>query len=350
MPVLHEWDHPRSRGVYNFWGVSRGIGRGSSPLARGLHAHGAVGDGLDRIIPARAGFTLRRRTAKTGPDGSSPLARGLHNRGVVPSFCCRIIPARAGFTWTGGRDSPSRKDHPRSRGVYAERPDDDAYARRIIPARAGFTCVLSRALGLHMDHPRSRGVYPRERGVDTRPCGSSPLARGLRGPRRTGRGRPGIIPARAGFTQTWVRTVKMGRDHPRSRGVYKAFPYRLPADVGSSPLARGLLSPSSLRSRTVRIIPARAGFTRPSPGSTCGRADHPRSRGVYRRRISQRADDHGSSPLARGLPHRPDARANRPRIIPARAGFTPAVSCPAGGRGDHPRSRGVYIAHMGRLG
>ena len=31
-----------------------------------------------------------------------------------------------------------------------------------------------------------------------------------------------------------------GTDHPRSRGVYSAYPYILASQPGSSPLARGL--------------------------------------------------------------------------------------------------------------
>jgi len=32
--------------------------------------------------------------------------------------------------------------------------------------------------------------------------------------------RPGIIPARAGFTGSLGQDFRPGRDHPRSRGVY----------------------------------------------------------------------------------------------------------------------------------
>ena len=91
---------------------------------------------------------------------------------------------------------------------------------------------------------------------------------------------------------------------------------------GSSPLARGLRL-SKLRDRgDLRIIPARAGFTRRLPPSLPNSGDHPRSRGVYE--VAQRMDvvAIGSSPLARGLPQRGHQRPGVPRIIPARAGFT----------------------------
>ena len=72
----------------------------------------------------------------------------------------------------------------------------------------------------------------------------------------------------------------------------------------------------------VRIIPARAGFTRWLSASTGRPADHPRSRGVYGQRELIVVRGCGSSPLARGL--RADAMGAflQQGIIPARAGFT----------------------------
>ena len=134
--------------------------------------------------------------------------------------------------------------------------------------------------------------------------GSSPLARGLRL-------RPGvadvtlrIIPARAGFTRPGRRRPPLSKDHPRSRGVYVAD-----GDAGAVDLG---------------IIPARAGFTSTRAFPRCAQADHPRSRGVYRK------------------PMRAAMRALW--IIPARAGFTCDDSSLARLLGDHPRSRGVYTS------
>ena len=133
-----QWDHPRSRGVYVFSVRTGRCWGGSSPLARGLPStkwwhviHGG-------IIPARAGFTVTGRhryvcvrdhprsrgvyetdghfPASTA--GSSPLARGLHRvRGIVAGSL-GIIPARAGFTDPFTGEDVSKRDHPRSRGVY----------------------------------------------------------------------------------------------------------------------------------------------------------------------------------------------------------------------------------------
>ena len=152
--------------------------------------------------------------------------------------------------------------------------------------------------------------------------GSSPLARGL----LVGAGQvhvaPGIIPARAGFTQPVTQKRRVPSDHPRSRGVYLTMMWMWSPPFGSSPLARGLLDVIVFDEAQIRIIPARAGFTAMiCPFLRCG---------------------HGSSPLARGLPTAADGQELLDGIIPARAGFTGRPRQPGPVRPDHPRSRGVY--------
>ena len=217
-------------------------------------------DAFCGIIPARAGFTRRRGKLIRLPGdhprsrgvykevggvsthvlGSSPLARGLRHARPPGLGGCRIIPARAGFTMRTGTTPSPRADHPRSRGVYQEfiaqatqmggssplarglrlaapRP---SLAARIIPARAGFT----------------RQQYL----VNKVLVGSSPLARGLLSFGFSGRTMCRIIPARAGFTATSGCTTTRAPDHPRSRGVYAPFEDPDELEIGSSPLARGL--------------------------------------------------------------------------------------------------------------
>ena len=113
---------------------------------------------------------------------------------------------------------------------------------RIIPARAGFTQNQHHAAQSTGDHPRSRGVYDRPVTLEKLSRGSSPLARGLQEQSTPAFTRPGIIPARAGFTLNEPYLLMMRPDHPRSRGVY---------DLGIHDVWE-----------IVRIIPARAGFTR----------------------------------------------------------------------------------------
>ena len=112
--------------------------RGSSPLARGLLEQLEQVQTLDRIIPARAGFTRRSRTlrwpcgdhprsrgvypytisSRSAIWGSSPLARGLPGARGGGGTGHRIIPARAGFTHGVAPWDDYAEDHPRSRGVY----------------------------------------------------------------------------------------------------------------------------------------------------------------------------------------------------------------------------------------
>ena len=131
-----------------------------------------------------------------------------------------------------------------------------------------------------------------------------------------------IIPARAGFTRPPRRRWGCGTDHPRSRGVYYPCYSEQVVFEGSSPLARGLRCVDRNPGRCARIIPARAGFTRSGFGEA--------------------VDPGGSSPLARGLRIHVAGHRILTRIIPARAGFTSTSCRYARRRRDHPRSRGVY--------
>ena len=369
--------------------------RGSSPLARGLHRHLGITHYGGRIIPARAGFTPRRRRVEVQVQdhprsrgvyaaalpgkwidgGSSPLARGLRGGGAAGEAGGGIIPARAGFTAGSAGGPRAPPDHPRSRGVYTKRrwppkralgssplarglptpPSGGPHFRGIIPARAGFTGLTVGSDGWRGDHPRSRGVYrpgsrtqlmrtgssPLARGLPAAgggtggmAGGSSPLARGLRDRAFALVSRGWIIPARAGFTRAHAGRQRPDEDHPRSRGVY-------PGQEGEEQVKP-------------RIIPARAGFTGDPVGRLRRRGDHPRSRGVYTTCSPGRDCAAGSSPLARGLPARSHQGDDAGGIIPARAGFTGRYGYRADYLPDHPRSRGVYadeLAHIhGALG
>ena len=274
-------DHPRSRGVYSPPPSRRGGSSGSSPLARGL--------------------------------------RRLRQRRVQPPG---IIPARAGFTADAATTPPSPTDHPRSRGVYTGRITAEHTVVGSSPLARGLRSGRRSATPTRRDHPRSRGVYPGPCTMGPGWPGSSPLARGLHTVLTRDRTGAGIIPARAGFTHGGRQGRAAHGDHPRSRGVYWTPPPARPTSQGSSPLARGLPPPAGASDPWSR--------------------DHPRSRGVYPVRGSARDHDAGSSPLARGLPQARALEARRPRIIPARAGFTEAEDMWESYWSDHPRSRGVY--------
>ena len=136
--LLSGRDHPRSRGVYTCRITVMSSEYGSSPLARGLRDHDLDGGHNPGIIPARAGFTTAASTRSTPTrdhprsrgvylgwmgvrgrrKGSSPLARGLLTASDELVRAGRIIPARAGFTLRSLRGHDTGSDHPRSRGVY----------------------------------------------------------------------------------------------------------------------------------------------------------------------------------------------------------------------------------------
>ena len=377
-----EGDHPRSRGVYAAYAADSGPDYGSSPLARGLPGSQGRQGGMNRIIPARAGFTRpallnclpwrdhpRSRgvygwtvLSSAATPGSSPLARGLRPGPSGRRPGPRIIPARAGFTPVHLVNPLQREDHPRSRGVYTWRnwmrnaakgssplarglpqtASSASVSLRIIPARAGFTRSGSPRGAPAGDHPRSRGVYA----VALRVCmsghGSSPLARGLLGGRPAPAQEARIIPARAGFTRRRRGSRPRPPDHPRSRGVYCCALTVLCGDGGSSPLARGLPGGFVGWRLSNGIIPARAGFTISPGGENDDPRDHPRSRGVYVPPLPRISGMSGSSPLARGLRSVLLPRIAPGRIIPARAGFTGSARKCAKSCQDHPRSRGVY--------
>ena len=214
---------------------------------------------------------------------------------------------------------------PLARGLRTRR-DHHRGARRIIPARAGFTTARGAWTSCHRDHPRSRGVYLAAVYGAVTGKGSSPLARGLLGKKGKAVREAGIIPARAGFTDKADNRRRMATDHPRSRGVYYPGTTTPWSGSGSSPLARGLRQDADAVADRPGIIPARAGFTLLVPDGLPQDGDHPRSRGVYYGMIEAENTDSG--------------------IIPARAGFTARRSRPPCRPRDHPRSRGVYRAPL----
>ena len=254
--------------------------------------------------------------------GSSPLARGLPSSSFTTVSTGGIIPARAGFTGGALADlADGGGSSPLARGL-PHRARVPAPARGIIPARAGFTAAAYGDGGGRRDHPRSRGVYQKSEFSVPAAAGSSPLARGLPSYPIADHNNQRIIPARAGFTRRRRRGPVMWGDHPRSRGVYCSAAAGAIAAEGSSPLARGLQSPADPAGERMRIIPARAGFTPAWGYGNSGSEDHPRSRGVYGLRKNEKLREDGSSPLARGLPDGVPTVGEYSGIIPARAGFT----------------------------
>ena len=212
---------------------------------------------------------------------------------------------------------------------------------RIIPARAGPTCIAGQVPWCSTDHPRSCGANPTIYLVSFFCSGSSPLVRGQPTYRSLATMTSRIIPARAGPTRPTGPHRSPRSDHPRSCGANHSHKHLDRLSIGSSPLVRGQLVFVTGDFPVERIIPARAGPTVRSRISVQPSPDHPRSCGANK--FEPLATDrlYGSSPLVRGqLRLRRPARI-APRIIPARAGPTFRVARASRTVSDHPRSCGA---------
>ncbi len=152
-----------------------------------------------------------------------------------------------------------------------------------------------------------------------------------------------IIPARAGPTRPPSTSRSLKPDHPRSCGANFTPVETGSTPAGSSPLVRGQPELVLDPVERVRIIPARAGPTGRRSCRWSWRADHPRSCGANADQRMAVDDMNGSSPLVRGQPnHRQNTRWHY-RIIPARAGPTWAATRRPRPSSDHPRSCGANM-------
>ena len=151
----------------------------------------------------------------------------------------------------------------------------------LIPARAGTTCLTRVKRKARWAHPRSRGDHYLANHPGTGEKGSSPLARGPPAELERDRRRVGLIPARAGTTARALFGAWHAGAHPRSRGDHETVGASINAVMGSSPLARGPHEWTSSSGRPGGLIPARAGTTQSQPRWTGCRRAHPRSRGDH---------------------------------------------------------------------
>ena len=358
-------------------------GFGSSPRVRGKHDAVPAIHGHGRIIPARAGQTQPCRIHRRGvadhpracganlveqgqrqiPAGSSPRVRG---KLFLPFFACagiRIIPARAGQTQAGEDWSNPETDHPRACGankiiasgischigssprVRGKRSPfrSSPYAPRIIPARAGQTKAALQITTTTKDHPRACGANPASTPAMLTVSGSSPRVRGKpSGPAgQVSEGR--IIPARAGQTRRIRRCASRLPDHPRACGANPVGFRTSVAGFGSSPRVRGKPQGDKQPFVTSRIIPARAGQTRPVSLVGLPAPDHPRACGANHGSHAAPPITYGSSPRVRGKRYTTLAAVAFPRIIPARAGQTKFITGGPDADTDHPRACGANV-------
>ena len=232
--------------------------RGSSPRGRGKPRTSTCCASRAGLIPARAGKTRpspspmkwaqahpRAGGENFCPDpsmsadsGSSPRGRGKPHLGAHLEMRLRLIPARAGKTLrsrrleklaaahprAGGENDPFKMasavrlgSSPRGRGKRDRRhcrPGRD----RLIPARAGKTVLVAMICSPKKAHPRAGGENQNASRLSAAWSGSSPRGRGKL--RRPGWrcGARGLIPARAGKTPASRHQRASGRAHPRAGG------------------------------------------------------------------------------------------------------------------------------------
>ena len=252
--------------------------------------------------------------------GSSPLTRGKPRAPLRRWPAWRLIPAHAGKTPRRSSARMTRRAHPRSRGENALHPDEVMNAlgsspltrgkllgadralggRGLIPAHAGKTSPGRRSHPYCRAHPRSRGENFAALMRITALPGSSPLTRGKRVQLGKLRRRIGLIPAHAGKTTCKGPGSRGGAAHPRSRGENEGRAGVCGAAGGSSPLTRGkpILTPHT--AAHTGLIPAHAGKTHARHLAGYAPRAHPRSRGENRDHRLAGFEDAGSSPLTRG--------------------------------------------------
>ena len=171
---------------------------------------------------------------------------------------------------------------------------------RLIPAHAGKTAKWLRSLIRFPAHPCSRGENQGPASGVDHDSGSSPLTRGKRTGRRRGRSQQRLIPAHAGKTPCRARARSCVSAHPQSHGENASAGVVGFAAAGSSPLTRGKRRPVRVFAVLARLIPAHAGKTMRGLRPWSGCRAHPRSRRGNRAEIADLQTRAGSSSLTRG--------------------------------------------------
>ena len=150
-----------------------------------------------------------------------------------------------------------------------------------------------------------------------------------------------IIPARAGQTTPTPNISARTTDHPRACGANLPEADAMASAFGSSPRVRGKRPARSQLTEGGRIIPARAGQTILVTATVNGFTDHPRACGANVCSFLSPVCSFGSSPRVRGKRIPEGEPADVYRIIPARAGQTPRRTGRSAWRSDHPRACGA---------
>ena len=333
--------HPRAGGEHSVSGPEAASSTGSSPRGRGTRLDPTPIRPSRRFIPARAGNTRCNHPpplpspVHPRAGGEHALGRGSHGR------VRRFIPARAGNTPDmEGQPVTTTGSSPRGRGTQEARHPCES-RHRFIPARAGNTRAMAPMSGVFPVHPRAGGEHTNPTTTPRGYIGSSPRGRGTHTWSHAFGRLHRFIPARAGNTRRSPASAASSSVHPRAGGEHSTREPRKIQAHGSSPRGRGTPRDAGRVRRRGRFIPARAGNTgrpnRPIRASSV----HPRAGGEHNRAVPRSSRSSGSSPRGRGtrfprhVPTPPD------RFIPARAGNTSQSIGSSRSTAVHPRAGGA---------
>ena len=274
--------------------------------------------------------------------GSSPYRRGGSRVREFERRELRIIPAiREEHALLRGYANRITRSSPRMRG--ARRHDVvQARQRGIIPAYAGSTPPWRRSVSSRADHPRVRGEHSSDRPDEPAPRGSSPRTWGAPIGFPHGRADHRIIPAYAGSMPALSPAIPSSTDHPRVRGEHRMNTIEKTGIEGSSPHTRGARMLDQDGHLEVGIIPAYAGSTSWLSWRSVQPRDHPRIRGEHPGLTEKTRYSYGSSPHTRGTRNRRSALQRAVGIIPAYAGNTHPLAPWRNREQDHPRIRGEH--------
>ena len=149
-------------------------------------------------------------------------------------------------------------------------------------------------------HPRAGGENSSAWWTVPLGRGSSPRGRGKQRIGLQSEEKGGLIPARAGKTLWWTRASRPARAHPRAGGENSRSSQALSPSEGSSPRGRGKHGAGQLRLNKAGLIPARAGKTETRPRRPSAAWAHPRAGGENQLIDEIVRSDQGSSPRGRG--------------------------------------------------
>ena len=226
--------------------------------------------------------------------------------------------------------------------------------------------MFSEGSGRGLAHPRACGENV-ERGLHR--CGgegSSPRVRGKLDGVDGGAGHVRLIPARAGKTRARPGRKRFRRAHPRACGENAGADPRCVNEVGSSPRVRGKprrrprkrvpprliparagkTRPGTAPRSAGRLIPARAGKTRCPPSPRRSRRAHPRACGENRVPTAPPSGGAGSSPRVRGKRRGSYRVIPTGGLIPARAGKTSSGRLAPSCVWAHPRACGENYKNL----